>query len=110
MRHSKEFETIKQMISIYCREKHSTKKLCSDCENLLTYAQKRLELCPYDPKPKCKDCKTHCYSPANRQKVKDVMRFSGMFMVKRGRLDLLVKYFLKDKIKKLLHYSNKASK
>jgi hypothetical protein len=58
------------------------------------YARDRLIACPYDPKPKCKHCPTHCYKPAMRRRVREVMQFGGMHFVKRGRLDWLVKYFL----------------
>ena len=66
---------------------------CAGCHELLAYAGKRLEKCPYDPKPKCKDCKTHCYKPEYQKKIREVMRFSGMHFVKRGRVDWLVRYF-----------------
>ena len=71
---------LKRFIRIYCREHHSPAKgdLCLDCSHLLSYAEERLEKCPYDPKPKCKDCATHCYKPEYRDRIKEVMRFSGM--------------------------------
>lgn len=89
-------ETLKQFIDVYCWKQHDSKKgtLCSECTDLWNYAQARLATCPYDPKPKCKDCTTHCYKPEYRQKIKEVMRFSGMHFVKRGRLDWLFKYFM----------------
>ena len=59
----------------------------------LPYGKQRLLSCPYDPKPKCKDCETHCYRPKYREKVKEIMKFSGMHFVKRGRIDWLIKYF-----------------
>ncbi|OGB90488.1 hypothetical protein A2625_00880 [candidate division WOR-1 bacterium RIFCSPHIGHO2_01_FULL_53_15] len=92
-----EAATLASFIEIYCRENHKTPSLCAECADLLYYAKKRLDACPYDPKPKCKNCQTHCYAPANRVKIKAVMKFSGMFMVRRGRLDWLFKYFLSGK-------------
>jgi hypothetical protein len=64
-------------------------------QELLDYARGRLENCPYDPKPRCRDCATHCYSRKYRERVREVMRFSSMYFVKRGRLDWLVRYFLR---------------
>lgn len=89
-------QTLRQFIEVYCWKKHNSKKgeLCPDCSDLWEYAQSRLAKCPYNPKPKCKDCVTHCYKPEYRQKIKEVMRFSGMHFVKRGRFDWLVKYFM----------------
>ncbi len=91
----KHFEILERFIAVYCSAHHGTNKknLCRDCNELLGYARIRFEKCPYDPKPKCKDCKTHCYKPKYREKIKSVMRFSGMNFVKRGRIDWLIKYF-----------------
>ena len=92
----KQLVLLKKFIEIYCSAHHGSKdkNLCAECNNLFEYARTRLEKCPYDPKPKCKDCRTHCYKPEYREKIKAVMRFSGMYYVKRGRLDWLLKYFL----------------
>jgi hypothetical protein len=92
----RQFGIAKRFVSVYCREQHGGdgSPLCSECAELLAYARKRLERCPYDPKPKCKECRTHCYRPDYREKMKAVMRFSGIYHVKRGRLDWLFKYFL----------------
>lgn len=89
-----EAATLTQFMGIFCREKHGVNSLCVECADLLTYAKRRLSACPYDPKPKCKNCKTHCYAPAYRAKIQAVMRFSGMHLVRRGRLDWLLKYFI----------------
>jgi hypothetical protein len=35
----------------------------------------------------------HCYRPDYRQKVREIMRFSGKYLLLRGRLDLLWHYF-----------------
>jgi len=72
---------------------HATSALCPECAALIAYARRRLEHCPYDPKPKCKKCPTHCYKPEMRARVREIMKFSGMHFVKRGRVDWLVRYF-----------------
>jgi hypothetical protein len=91
----KQFEILTKFIDTYCKYHHNTDcELCPECANLRDYARQRLEKCPYDPKPKCKDCTTHCYKPEYRKQVREVMKFSGMHYVKRGRLDWLVKYFM----------------
>jgi hypothetical protein len=92
MKKEKETELLRQFIEIFCREKHHQTTLCAECSELLAYATKKRDLCPYKPKPKCKHCQTHCYAPAYRAKIKEVMKFSGMYLVKRGRLDLVVGY------------------
>jgi hypothetical protein len=92
---TKETEILKRFIAVYCKEKHQGENLCEDCQKLEDYALTKLEKCPFDPKPKCRDCKVHCYQQEYRDKIKEVMRFSGMYHVKRGRVDWLIKYFLK---------------
>ena len=93
----KEFETLTRFVEVYCAHHHAPAEgegVCAECAELLAYARARLDKCPYDPKPKCKDCTTHCYRPKYREKVREVMKFSGMHFVKRGRVDWLVKYMM----------------
>ena len=91
----RDHQIVTRFIEVYCKANHGSdgQDLCQECSDLLAYAGKRLEQCPYDPKPKCKDCRTHCYRPDYRQKMKEVMRFSGMHFAKRGRVDWMIKYF-----------------
>lgn len=92
----REEQVLRRFIQVYCRALHGSPKgsLCTECADLLEYALERLHRCPYDPKPKCKACPTHCFKPAFRQRIREVMRFSGTYFVKRGRLDWLIKYFI----------------
>lgn len=84
-RMSRELRTIEAMINIYCRDQHSTKgQLCSECQDLLTYAGGRLDKCPFQAdKPTCANCTVHCYKPALREQVRAVMRYAGPRMVLR---------------------------
>ena len=92
----KQLQMLTRFIEVYCSKNHDTDRehLCDRCDELLAYATDRLARCPMDPKPKCKDCTVHCYDEAHRDRIKEVMKFSGMYFVKRGRFDWLVKYFL----------------
>ena len=92
----RELRVLRSFTAVYCRAHHRPGGggLCGACAELLAYARGRLQACPYDPKPKCKHCPTHCYKPELRQRVREIMRFSGMYFVRRGRLDWLVRYFL----------------
>ncbi|NLH48678.1 MAG: nitrous oxide-stimulated promoter family protein [Myxococcales bacterium] len=91
----KDQRILRRFVGIYCRAKHGGAKneLCRDCADLLAYALRRLEACPLDPKPSCKKCPVHCYRAAERKKMREVMRFSGMQLIKHGRLDWLARYF-----------------
>ena len=96
-------------VSIYCRERHKDAvkepfhiqdeelaarlaglQLCPDCDRLLTHGLAKLSQCPYEPKPSCRHCKTHCYAPGYRERMQGVMRFSGTYLVRHGRLDMLL--------------------
>lgn len=76
-----EKRTVAAMIRVYCRGHHHALP-CAECEALQDYALKRLEKCPYgNRKPACKDCPIHCYKPDMREKIRQVMRYSGPRML-----------------------------
>lgn len=79
LRTDRERKTIRAMIEIYCRGHHSAKgRLCAECGDLVSYAEKRLDKCPFgENKTTCANCPVHCYKPAMRERVKEVMRYSG---------------------------------
>jgi len=85
----REFKTIEKMIELYCRDHHGEQDrkdgaLCEACADLLRYARKRLEFCPFhEKKPACAKCPIHCYAPRRRLVVKEVMRYSGPRMLLR---------------------------
>lgn len=74
-----EKKTVGKMIQLYCEAKHNTSdSLCTDCYYLNQYAEKRLEKCKFgENKPNCQDCPIHCYQLEMRNKIQEVMRFSG---------------------------------
>ncbi len=79
-----DLEIVKFMIGVYCRGKHKSKKgeLCEECSRLWEYVQFRRSKCPYgDKKPFCSNCPIHCYKPEMREKIKEVMRYSGPRMM-----------------------------
>ena len=92
----REQRIVTRFIEVFCRENHHPPEgdLCEDCADLLAYARRKLAQCPFDPKPKFKHCTVHCYQAEYRKKIQEVMKFSGIYFVKRGRLDWLVKYFM----------------
>ena len=56
--------------------------LCPQCQALLDYAHKRLEHCKFgENKPSCTRCPVHCYKPAMREQIRQVMRYSGPRML-----------------------------
>ena len=79
----REKRTVALMIRLYCRKKHGTKKnLCPECEALSQYAMQRSDKCPFmETKTFCSNCRVHCYKPEMREKIREVMRFSGPRMI-----------------------------
>jgi hypothetical protein len=87
-------KTLAAFVEVYCRQKHHTSgRLCESCATLLEYALAHLTKCPFEGR-KCKDCPVQCYQEPYRTQIREVMKFSGMHFVRRGRLDWLVRYFL----------------
>lgn len=108
----KDLRVLALFASVYCRARHGGPRrplqfgepaagapdldrypLCPECREFLGYAISRRLHCPLEPKPVCKHCPIHCYRPGHRQKVREIMRFSGRRLILRGRLDLLWHYF-----------------
>ena len=78
----REKETVSLMIRLYCRKKHGGKELCPDCAALDAYARQRSDKCPFmETKTFCSNCKVHCYKKDMREKIRQVMRFSGPRMI-----------------------------
>ena len=79
----REKETIAFMIRLYCHRKHGTEKhLCAECRKLCEYAMQRSDQCPFmETKTFCSNCTVHCYKQDMRQKIREVMRFSGPRMI-----------------------------
>jgi len=108
----KDLKVLALFTSVYCHAHHEPPQMsldgislgigevkfgrysaCSECREFLSYAIARRLKCPLTPKPTCKHCTIHCYRPGHREKVREIMRFSGKHLLKRGRLDLLWHYF-----------------
>ena len=108
----KDLKVLLQFTAVYCRVQHKDDKsimttdepelqslplnkypVCIGCREFLRYAFERRLRCPLAEKPVCKHCPVHCYKPEHRQKVREIMRFSGQYLIRRGRLDLLWHYF-----------------
>lgn len=108
----KDLRVLALFTDVWCRVHHSGEKepvaaapfgmegagidrfrYCPECREFLAYAMTRRLKCPLDPKPSCKHCHLHCYRPGHREQVRQIMRFAGPYLIKRGRIDLLWHYF-----------------
>ncbi|MCD6580586.1 MAG: nitrous oxide-stimulated promoter family protein [Desulfuromusa sp.] len=105
----KDLKILALFTSVYCRDHHTAEikslsdlpeqlasleryACCAPCREFLLYAIERRLNCPLEERPVCKHCQVHCYRPDYREKVRDIMRYSGKTLIKRGRLDLLWHY------------------
>ncbi|MDE5666743.1 MAG: nitrous oxide-stimulated promoter family protein [Clostridia bacterium] len=87
----KEKKLIPLMIKKYCRGRHKPKRkeqgvnrggVCDGCKELTEYALFRLDKCPFKVDKKfCSFCKIHCYKPEYRERIKEVMKYSGPRMI-----------------------------
>lgn len=104
----KDIRLIGKFVEVYCAGRHGaagrtlfalpaelgTRKLCPECARFMEYAVARRIRCPLEAeKPSCKHCRIHCYAPAQREKVREIMAYSGRKLIMRGRLDYLFHYF-----------------
>jgi hypothetical protein len=110
-REKADIKILMKFVWIFCRENHNGERdpfsfksldireiekkgvsLCPDCTQLLTYGLTMRLKCPHDPKPMCKKCENQCYYGDYKAKIREVMKFSGMYLVKHGRQDMLYHY------------------
>ena len=104
-----DLKTLAMFIQVYCRHKHAEApkaipalkthnitliagrkiELCTECGKLLAHAFIKRTHCPMHPKPACKHCPSHCYHPAYRAQIREVMNYSGRKLLLSGRLDYL---------------------
>ncbi len=91
-RRQREERTISQMIALYCagnhadapKEEHAVcgEPLCEECAQLDAYATLRTRRCrKMEVKTSCDACENHCYKPNEREKIRQVMRYSGPRML-----------------------------
>jgi len=90
-----EIETLKKFFTLYCKDKHTnqckTKKnilyknekisfefsLCEECHDLINYSIERLQLCPHEVKPRCRQCPSPCYEKVQWKLTAKMMKYSG---------------------------------
>lgn len=105
-----EFKTLKAMLQIYCRSHHKSETaLCDKCSEFISYANKKLDRCPYGQnKPTCNRCPIHCYKKELRQQAKMIMRYAGPRMLLHHPI-LAIKHLVAEKRPIPAAVPNKAS-
>ena len=117
---SKDLGVLGKFVEVYCGKHHAgrergpfrmaaidlsatdlgKRRVCEKCRKLLSHAVTKRARCPLEPKPSCRVCPVHCYAPHMRQGIREVMKFSGMHLILRGRLDYLL-HFLERRPKQV---------
>lgn len=104
----KDIRLIGKFVEVYCKGKHGAverstftlpagmgeRRLCAECAAFMEYSVSKRLRCPLEAeKPTCKHCRIHCYATEQRQKVREIMSWSGRRLMLRGRLDYVWHYF-----------------
>lgn len=77
-----EKETLREMVTLYCRYRLKAKSMPESYEQLVDYAFRRLERCRWGTKkPNCHQCKIHCYAPDKRKQMREIMKWTGPKMI-----------------------------
>jgi len=85
------------MIMMYQRHCLKDKGESVYYKELNEYANKRLDRCVFgEDKPACKSCPVHCYQPAKREEVKQIMRWAGPRMLRRHPI-LAIRHMLETR-------------
>ncbi|MHC4640493.1 MAG: nitrous oxide-stimulated promoter family protein [Planctomycetota bacterium] len=82
----REKKTLTAMVRIYCNGRHamSRSRLCQSCDELMQYSLMQIDKCPFGAeKGICSQCHVHCYKPAMRKRIREVMRYAGPRMITR---------------------------
>ncbi|MCI8467912.1 MAG: nitrous oxide-stimulated promoter family protein [Eggerthellaceae bacterium] len=91
-RRAREKRTVSQMVGIYCaghhdaaaatEVSHAGEPVCPACKELDDYCVLRTERCrKMECKTSCEECGNHCYAPAQRERIRAVMRYAGPRML-----------------------------
>jgi hypothetical protein len=104
----KDIRLIGKFVEVYCAAQHhgagqlpvtlpaclGERTLCPECSLFLEYAINKRMKCPLEAeKPTCKHCRIHCYDKPRREKIREIMSYSGRKLMMRGRLDYIWHYF-----------------
>ncbi|MFD1803707.1 nitrous oxide-stimulated promoter family protein [Mixta tenebrionis] len=93
----REKRTIEKMIALYQSGCPQAMPEPERYQKLYQYAVKRLDRCAYgEDKPACKQCPIHCYQPAPREEMKQIMRWAGPRMLLYHPI-LAIRHLIDDK-------------
>lgn len=92
-----EKKLVSLMIELYRKGHKNQEGIDEECQELITYSDARIDTCPYmETKTFCSKCKTHCYKPDMREKIKQVMRYAGPRMLFHHPV-MAIKHLIEEK-------------
>ncbi|WP_302272010.1 nitrous oxide-stimulated promoter family protein [Brachyspira aalborgi] len=110
----KEKSLVFLMIKIFCKSNHKNynyNNLCEECIELYNYASKQIDRCRFmETKTFCSVCPSHCYKKDMREKIREVMIFSGKRMIFYRPILALKHLFITLKTKRKLNSINLKNK
>ena len=81
----REAQMVSQMIALWCRGHHGGGHAVEQAghDGPVRVKLARIEHCPHmGTKTFCSACPSHCYRPAMREKIREIMRWSGPRMIR----------------------------
>ena len=110
----KEKSLVFLMIKIFCKSNHKNynyNNLCEECIELYNYASMQINRCRFmETKTFCSACPSHCYKKDMREKIREVMIFSGKRMIFYRPILALKHLFITLKTKRKLNSINLKNK
>lgn len=96
----RDMRTVSVMVGVYCAGNHKNRErphtsyagepLCAECAEIDAYANLRTRDCVrMEEKTTCDRCEIHCYTHAQLEKIREVMRYAGPRMMLRHPLAAL---------------------
>ena len=91
-----EINTLKKFYEVYCKGKHENAQdktynleykdtkftldvhICKECQEYIEYSFDRLQTCPHEVKPRCRNCPNPCYDKPQWKHTAKVMKYSGV--------------------------------
>ncbi len=76
---------------------HKIPRLCPECAAHLRYGEVRRALCRREPRPACKTCKSHCYTPTESAWQRRAMAYAGPRAMFRGHAIEAIRHLIRTR-------------
>ena len=76
---------------------HKIPRLCPECAAHLRYGEIRRALCRREPRPACKTCKSHCYTPTESAWQRRAMAYAAPRAMFRGHAIEAIRHLIRTR-------------